>query len=204
MSRRTPIAAALLAVLLAPPALADDAKATADSDAAPTQVSGVVVTGQAAPGNAIDKLPENLHDVEPVADGREQGADAVGRGDLARRRPAPGARRHHRRRRGRPDRQQHQPERLHRPDRHLPRRLPRPGPVLPGHLRPAGGRGADGPLLHAVRARLDRGRDRPGVQDAHAQAVHRDGGLRHDQRPGAGRPSTRTSRCRPPPRRASP
>lgn len=67
MSRRTPIAAALLAVLLAPPALADDAKATADSDAAPTQVSGVVVTGQAAPGNAIDKLPENLHDVSQSA-----------------------------------------------------------------------------------------------------------------------------------------
>jgi catecholate siderophore receptor len=71
MSGRTPIAASLLAVLLAPSAaLAETPSAAAAPDAgALKEVSAVVVTGRSgigsfgADGNAIDKLPQDLHDI---------------------------------------------------------------------------------------------------------------------------------------------
>ena len=43
------------------------------------------------------------------------------------------------------------------------RRHARPRPVLSRHLRPRADRGADGPVVDAVRPRLDRRRDQPGA-----------------------------------------
>lgn len=68
MTGRTPIAAALMAALLAPAqALAEPTPdvAPASGVETPTQVTGVVVTGQAqGPAvNAIDKLPAGPHDL---------------------------------------------------------------------------------------------------------------------------------------------
>ena len=91
--------------------------------------------------------------------------------------------RHHRLGRRRHDRQQHQPQRLLGAHRHLPRRHARPRPVLSRHVRARGDRGPDGPVLDAVRPRLDRRRHQPGDQEARAEAG--DGTQRpgDDQRP---------------------
>ena len=87
------------------------------------------------------------------------------------------------------DRQQLQPARLLRAHRPLSRRHARPRPVLPRRLLARRGRGAAGPVVDAVRPRLDRRRHQPGEQAADAHAV------RHASR----RSSARSRRSASPP-----
>ncbi len=106
--------------------------------------------------------------------------------------------------RGRADRQQHQPQRLQRADRHLPGRFSRPGPVLPRHLRARRSRGSDGTVVDAFRARLDRWRDQPGDEEGAAQADHRGDRCPDHEWPGSQHRSTSIARCRRPPPCGSP
>ena len=86
-----------------------------------------------------------------------------------------------------PGRQPH-PARLPGRQRHLHRRGARPGPVLPRHLQPRVGRGAQGPLVGPVRPRLHRRHHQPGQQDAEAHPVLRDQRHRRQRPAGAGHP----------------
>ena len=125
-------------------------------------------------------------------DDRQQRADAGARRHQPRRRAAQRARHHHRRRRGRVDRQQLQPARLLRPHRPVSRRDARPRAVLPRRLLARCGRGAAGPVLDAVRARVDRRRHQPGEQAAHPHAFASE----RDRRHAAVVRGTRTPTCR--------
>ena len=111
--------------------------------------------------------------------------------------------RHHRLGRRRHDRQQHQPQRLLGAHRHLPRRHARPRPVLSRHLRARADRGPDGPVLDAVRPRLDRRRDQPGDQEAVAEAGHRSSASRPRPTASCAPPPTSTRRSARTTRRAS-
>ena len=186
----TPIACALLALGAASPAWAQPAStydvaaagssvaavAAPDAAGALMGVQRVEIEGQGGgdfsrKDTSLTKLPAELRDIPQsvtIIDKalmQSQGATSLTE------RAAQRARHHARRSRRRPDRQQHQPARLLGAHRHLPRRLARPRPVLPRHLRARVDRGADGSVLDAVRPRLDRRRDQPGAEAADAQAA---------------------------------
>ena len=118
--------------------------------------------------------------------GRHQpGPDAVAGCHAAGGRGPQRAGRHHRLGRGRKHRHQYQHQRLLGPYRPLPRRHARSRPVLPRRLCAGAGRGPDGPVLDAVRPRLDRRRHQPGDQEAVPEAGDRTQRPGHDQRPRA-------------------
>ena len=115
-----------------------------------------------------------------VGDGDQQHADAGAGRDEPRRCAAQCAGHHDGRRRRRVDRQQLQPARLHRAHGSLSRRDARPRAVLPRRLLARCGRGAAGPVVDAVRPRVDRRRHQPGEQGAHPHPVrHGDRDRRH-------------------------
>ncbi len=111
------------------------------------------------------------------------GGDARAGGLQPPRRAAERHRHQPRRRRGR-RRAGRQPDaaRVQRAQRHLPRRDPRLRLLHARPLQPRGGRGAQGPLVGDVRARLHRRHHQPGLEDADARAELQRHGHRRQRR----------------------
>ena len=208
MARRVPVKTALVGLLFAPGAMAQqppdqNAQAPdptppptenkpADPNAAPATMQPVTVTGSRPERRfpdqqGLDQPPGRLRPDGRAAVGRrhQQGADGIAGRDLAAERHPQRARHHHRRRRRRDHRQQFQHQRLLGPHRPLSRRHARPRPVLPRRLRAGCDRGPVRPGFAAVRPRLDRRCHQPGDEEAGTEEVHRPQRLGHDQRPRA-------------------